>query len=310
MKTSHTTFENDLRERLLDVVYAQWYLLGVPFSPSRQPVVTEVIDPEALLWCSLEFLPTEGRLREGVRAWLKAYDSQIIRHRVNRVAKTGEPRTRIWRALIDSSCVKEHVPAEPCHGLDSIDEVADFCVAIRESRQPVEATSPLVGTLPHGPSSGLLRARDLLGSDIRHLLLVYLLASPGSSRLKDIERYSKYSYRSISDTAARWEAAGVLEVERGYCRLVDPEPWHALLGNQLRKAVVVEWFELFDALIHLLRAAAKARRKGLAPDSPVIDSYCRTARDVLCSVARGQGRGESSTITYLRKPVPQGISGG
>lgn len=301
MTTSHTTFENDLRERLLDIVYGQWYELGVPFSPSRPPAATEVIDPEALLWCSLEFFPSEGRLREGVQAWLKAYESQVIRHRVNRVAKAGEPRTHIWQALIDSTHLKVETPTEPCHGLDSIAEVDAFCSAIKESRRHAEASKHPAGTPLEHPSSGLLRARDLLGSDIRHLLLVCLLAKPGGSRLKDIAQFSKYSYRGISETAARWEAAGVLVVEHGYCRLVDPEPWHTLLQGQLRKAVVVNWFSVFEALIEVLRAAARARRKGLSPDSPVIGSYCRKACGVFDSARREEGRGEPQSITYLRK---------
>ena len=63
------TFEHAFRQRLLDVIYAQWGELGAPFSDRRD--WNDVIDPEALLWCSLEFLPTEPRLAETVLEWFR-----------------------------------------------------------------------------------------------------------------------------------------------------------------------------------------------------------------------------------------------
>ncbi len=61
MKTSLITFESIFRDGLLDLIYAQWRLLGAPFSSIKLDL-PEVIDPESLLWCSLEFAPTEPRL--------------------------------------------------------------------------------------------------------------------------------------------------------------------------------------------------------------------------------------------------------
>ncbi len=301
MTTSHTTFESDLRERLLDVVYGQWCELGVPFSTPRPPATTEVIDPEALLWCSLEFSPSDERLWEGVQAWLRVYGGQVNQRRVNQVAKPGDPRTHIWWALMKPASLKMETPTEPCHGLDSVTELENFCASIKKSLQRAEGSKHAAGTPLEHPSSGMLRARDLLGSDLRHLMLVYLLANPGGSRLKDVAQFSKCSYRSVSETAARWEAAKALVVKHGYCRLVDPESWHALLQGQLRKAVVVDWFAILEALIDVLRAAARCRRKGLSPDSPVIGSYCRKACDVLDSASREEGRGRSLSIACFRK---------
>ena len=130
MKISPTTFEQDLRGRLLDLVYGQWHDLGVPFSVTVRPDAVEVIDPEALLWCSFEFLPTEPRLQEGVTAWLDVRGDCIIRQRIKRLATRGDPRTGIWHAAdktrksrLDAGH-KLEAPAEPCHGLDSSAEVS------------------------------------------------------------------------------------------------------------------------------------------------------------------------------------------
>jgi hypothetical protein len=45
--TSQITFESQFRERLLDIIYGQWALLGIPFSQAGH--TDEVIDPEALI---------------------------------------------------------------------------------------------------------------------------------------------------------------------------------------------------------------------------------------------------------------------
>jgi hypothetical protein len=74
MTTWLTTFESALRQHLLDLLYAQWHELGVPFAaPLHCP--DEVIDPEALLWCSLAMMPADPRLREGVPPGWAAMDS-------------------------------------------------------------------------------------------------------------------------------------------------------------------------------------------------------------------------------------------
>ena len=299
MKTSPTTFEEDLRGRLLDVVHGQWHDLGVPFSNPLRANAAEVIDPEALLWCSLEFLPTEPRLLEGLTAWLRTHGGCIIRQRIKRLATKGDPRTGIWHALDRTRNPRPEVPAEPCHGLNSPANVTDFCEKLSSGSilHALEHTPP--GRLAEGPSTILLRARDLLGGDLRHALLVYLLANPDGGKLKTLQRWSRYSYRSISETAARWEAAGVLVIDHGYCRLSNPEPWHELLRHQAGEAAIVNWIEVFDACVSLLRALAKADRKGLGSDSPVVSSFLRNARNALSSAILGGRRDKRPSVWHI-----------
>ena len=301
MKTSLTTFEAALRERLLDVVHGQWHALGVPFSNRLPSDTAEVIDPEALLWCSLEFLPTEPRLREGVTAWLATRGNYIIRQRVKRLTTNGDPRIGIWHAVDRTRESRPEVPAEPCHGLDSPAKVCDFCERLSSDsiRNALEHTPP--GRLAEGPETILLRARDLLGGDLRHALLVYLLANPDGGKLKTLEQWSRYSYRSISETAARWEAADVLVIDHGYCRLTNPEPWHELLRHQAGGATIVNWPDVFDACVSLLRALAKADRKGLDSDSPVVSSFTKAARNALSSAVLGGRRTTRPSVSHIEE---------
>jgi len=305
MKNSLTTFERDVRERLLDVVAGQWHDLGVPFSAAPAPNSAEVIDPEALLWCSLEFFPTDPRLREGVVAWLHTYRNCIIRQRVNRLAKAGEPRTSIWQALLGWKNQRSEPPGEPCYGLASATDVTKFCETLSSYRNRLVHGDfkGRTGAPSEGASTAILRARDLLGSDLRHLLLVYLLASHGGERLRTIERWSGYSYRSLSETATRWQTAKVLDIDHGYCHLGSVQPWLALLRHKTQGAVIVDWLRVFDAYVHLLRALAKAGRKDLSLDSPVVDSYCRETDKALSSAVLVGKQDEAPSVSHLHEPI-------
>jgi hypothetical protein len=79
MKTLLTTSETRIRTSLLEVLHAQWREFGVPFHSAHLTSQLEVIDPEALLWCSLEFTPTEPRFAEGVHAWVSANRTRLNR---------------------------------------------------------------------------------------------------------------------------------------------------------------------------------------------------------------------------------------
>jgi len=306
MTTSLITFERDFRQRLLDVVYGQWHDLGAPFSNVSRARPAEVIDPEALLWCSFEFLPTEPRLNESLQAWLLANPNYIIRQRLNKVAGSGDPRTNIWCALDKASKSKSPVPSEPCHGLDSPAEVTEFCEGINRDLQRGKSSDTHLGRPIPDPSTVLLRARDLLGNDIRHFLLVYLLATPGGGKLRTVQKWSGYSYRSISETAGRWEAAGVVAIDHGYCRLSDSAPWHTLLRRHAENAILVNWFQLFGAGVCLLRALAKARSKDLSWDSAVVTAHRRDACTALISsLLNNDVPDASASVAWLRDLFPQ-----
>ncbi|MCX5658427.1 MAG: hypothetical protein NTW19_01740 [Planctomycetota bacterium] len=314
MTTPLTTFEDDFRRRLLDVVYGQWHDLGVPFAPAPPRGSTEIIDPDALLWCSLEFLPTEPRLREGVAAWWHVHGKVIIRQRLNRLAKPGEPRTAIWHRLTPPSAQargsEPDRPTEPCHGLQSPEQVIAFCAKFEHDlgpdrrktgtgESPRRLGSPLVG-----PSTLAIQARNLLGTDLRHILLIHLLTNPHGVQLRTLQRQSGYSYRSLLDIATRWEDAGAVALDRGFCRLTRTDAWHSLLRDQAREAVLVDWLQVFEACVSLLRALTKGGRKGLAWDAAVLTHF-REETDRVLSAALAQGRGPFPSVAHLREPFQQ-----
>jgi hypothetical protein len=277
MKTSPTTSEAGVRDALLDVLHAQWREFGVPFNVILPGAKLEVIDPEELVWCSLEFTSQEPRLAEGVRAWVTANRTRINRQRLNKLVRTSvnDQRSELWHALEN---------AAPSGA---------------KAKKTKTKKKPL-GNRADGPSTLLLRSRDTLGNDCRSFLIAHLIGNPRGVRLREVSKATGYSYRSISEAASSWERAGVSRIKHGYCVLVNPAPWCELLGCTAAKVVVVDWHATYQASIEVVRTLAKARALGFSPDHPLVISAIRTADAMLEIAAGGADRSRTPTHSRLR----------
>ncbi len=289
MKTSPTTSpttsssEGRVREALLTVLHAQWRALGVPFSSAPPATCPEVIDPEALLWCSLEFIDREPRLAEGVRAWVAANRARLIGERIIKLVRASpdDARGERWRALLDEK--------RPRLGRRRADDLGIG------SKQP--------GRQAGGPSTLLLRARDLLGNDCRSFLIVFLLGSERGLRLRELSKWTGYSYRAISEAATGWERAGVVHISHGHCVLAAPTPWSELLGCQRSEIVTIDWPAAYQAPIELLRTLAKAREQRFAAHHQLILSAIATTVTALTNAAAGAETSRVPTLNLLRSAL-------
>ena len=278
MTTSLITFENQIHEWLLDLLHSQWRLLGVPFSTSRSPRPHEVIDPEALLWCSLEFFPSEPRLREQVLAWLAGNDKCLLRPRIRKFARgQSDPRSNIWNVLDPQWKSNVIEPTQPCYGQKSVAQLLQFCRDLADKPNPAATLRQKPGLRQRTDATVLLRARDALGSDAKHFLLVYLLANPGGAKLRPIATWSGQSYRNIFNAASRWEVAHIVSIEHGYCRLKNPAPWEDILELESNQILLLDWARFYDTSIQLLQALNKAQAALIPADSPVIATILREA---------------------------------
>ena len=285
MKTSPTTSEAGVRAALLDVLHAQWREFGVPFNAILPGAKLEVIDPEELVWCSLEFTSQEPRLAEGVRAWVTANRTRINRQRLNKLVRTSvnDQRSELWHAL--ENAAPSGAKAKK--------------TKTKKTTTKTKKTKPL-GNRADGPSTLLLRSRDTLGNDCRSFLIAHLIGNPRGVRLRDVSKATGYSYRSISEAASSWERAGVSRIKHGYCVLVNPAPWCELLGCTAAKVVVVDWHATYQASIELVRTLAKARALGFSADHPLVISAIRTADAMLEIAAGGADRSRTPTHSRLR----------
>jgi len=278
MKTSLITFENQIREWLLDLLHSQWRLLGVPFSTSQSERPHEVIDPEALLWCSLEFFPSEPRLCEQVLAWLAGNDQSLLRPRIRKFARVKpDPRSNIWNVLDPQWKSNTPEPPIPCYGQESVAQLLQFCRDLAGKPNTTTTLRQQPGLRQRTDATVLLRARDTLGTDAKHFLLVYLLANPGGAKLRSIAAWSGQSYRNISKAASRWEAAHIISIEHGYSRLKNPTTWKAILEVKSDQILLLDWTRFYDTSIQLLQVLNKAQAASIPVDTPFIAALLREA---------------------------------
>jgi hypothetical protein len=284
MKTSPTTSREDrVREALLDVLHAQWRELGVPFQapafdhPQRFPL--EVIDPEALLWCSLAFFSSEARLEEGVRSWFTTNRARVNTQRLNTLAKRNEhepnetARVSAWRSI---------------NGVRRL------------------VTRKHIGVAASTAASLHLRSRDVLGNGCAAYLIVALLGSPRGVRCRDVADSTGYTYRCVADTAASWADAGLVRLEHGFCTILDPTPWAQLLRCDLAEVVTVDWQAAYGTVLEYLRTLERARAAGVAEDSPLLAAAATKAEGALQGAAAGVAPERAPAIEALRNRIRAG----
>jgi hypothetical protein len=284
MKTSPITSREDrVREALLDVLHAQWRELGVPFQvpafdhPQRFPL--EVIDPEALLWCSLAFFSSEARLEEGVRSWFTTNRARVNTQRLNTLAKRNEhepnetARVSAWRSI---------------NGVRRL------------------VTRKHIGVAASTAASLHLRSRDVLGNGCAAYLIVALLGSPRGVRCRDVADSTGYTYRCVADTAASWADAGLVRLEHGFCTILDPTPWAQLLRCDVAEVVTVDWQAAYGTVLEYLRTLERARAAGVAEDSPLLAAAATKAEGALQGAAAGVAPERAPAIEALRNRIRAG----
>jgi predicted transcriptional regulator len=298
MKTLLTTFEYRVREWLLDRLHNQWRALGVPFSVDEQPLrAKEAIDPEALFWCSLEFFPTQPRLREQVLTWWANNSASLLLPRIRKFAQVqGDPRASIWRVLDPEWRRSPKPPAEPCYGQKSVQELLDFCDDLGKQvpKRRVQRQQP--GKAEETVATVILRARHAVGNDAKHFILVYLLANRGGAKLRSVAQWSGHSYQNIAKVAQRWEAANILTLEHGYARLKNPVLWATALDLGHVSIVLLNWLRFYDACINLLRSLSNADAKGLPAEGPVVTGLIREAADEAAASVEVEPTTPSETV--------------
>ena len=297
MKTLLTTFEHRIRDWLLDLLHSQWRTLGIPFSVEQPVRSEEAIDPEGLLWCSLEFFPTHPRLQEQVLTWWADNNQSLLLPRIRKLAQAkDDPRASIWRAL-DLQWKKSPEPSTAsCYGQASVDELLEFCRHLSQKTKTRKGQRQQVGTAEKTTATVILRARDVLGNDARHFILVYLLANRGGAKLRSVAAWSGQSYRNISKVAQRWESSDVIALEHGYARLKNPALWAAVLELAPPYIVLLNWQRFYDACIKLLRSLSRAEAKSIPADGPVVTAILREATNEAASSLEIEPSTPSETV--------------
>ncbi len=277
MPTSPTTSpEHVVREALLDVLHAQWREFGVPFDAPSFKAPLEAIDPEELIWCSLQFFGEEPRLEEAVRRWCVVHRGRVTQQRLNALARGRR---------------------------DDPDEAARLVAwkSLQDRRRDADGRS--IGRLATAPSCLHLRARDVLGTGCAAFLMAALLGSPRGVRCRDVAQMTGYSYRAVADVANAWSEAGIARLERGFCAMADPTPWARILRCEPGGVVLIDWHVVYAASIDLLRTLAKARAAGFDEDHPLVAAAFIEADESLQHVATGVPPERTPAVAAIREAI-------
>jgi hypothetical protein len=271
-----TSRESRLREALLDALHAQWRELGVPFGSRTWDQPLEVIDPEALIWCSLEFAGRDPRLIEGVHSWVADHRSSIVTQRLSTMIRhhAADPREQP-RCIAMSTCL---------------------AATAATTRRHVGAAAASAGAIH-------LRARDILGNGLAAFLLVELLGHPRGVRCRQVAETTGASYRSIVEVAGRWQRSELVTLDRGFCTLLDPRPWHEVLRCTPGSIVTVPWNQIYTVLIDHLRELAHVATVGIADDDRLIIGAARQVRARVAALVPGLDPSSTPIVTSLLESI-------
>jgi hypothetical protein len=292
--TPTTSLEHHARAALLDALHAQWRELGVPFHTPEHGRPLEVIDPEALLWCSLHFFESEPRLAEGVRSWFAVHRARVSTQRLNTLARRS-------RALSSGT------PARQETGADESSSDPAWVAAwrgLQDARRPTVRAN--IGTESPSAATLQLRARDIFGNSCAAHFVVALLGSPRGVRCRAVAEETGFTYRAVANLAASWKNAGVVRLEHGFCTIIDPTPWARILRVNPEEIATVDWRAAYAAVLELLRELARARATGLPETHPLVVAAIARADRALEASAAGIAPDRSPTIHTLRVAIAFG----
>jgi hypothetical protein len=176
----------------------------------------------------------------------------------------------------------------------------DRFMNMRQSRAAKAEFASRLGKISRRPSTLLIRARDVFAGDSRHFLMTYLMGCTEDTPLRHAAAWSRYSYRTLSTAASRLENAGIIEVERGRCRLLKPSTWWDTFSlKQDVPLAIIDWFDVFAACDNLLQVIARAREVGFEPANPALQGRVRGTSEALRKAL--YTRCPAPTLDVLRK---------
>ena len=279
-----TTY-NILINGLLRLISQQWAALGVDIRSEDSPPEA-VIDPEALLWGTLEIARYDQRLFDAVLEWLQLNHRWIAAGRFRRIdpCKTkNDIRWSIlgsiaahleskkpvfaWRGLA-KNCGKpllEQLPLfldftdRPLSVGEHRDKLFADCGISRGTFAPRNRTSEPRLTIP---ANLLLKAKSLFRGDTKAYVWAVLLAREGAF-CSIITEQTYYQKGSISKVLTDFVRAGVCYEERR-----QTAKWYSLINKQQWRDVLQlkyippwpNWVRFFQGAIHILRTCASSKQ--------------------------------------------------
>lgn len=199
-----------LSDALLNLLWRQWHELGAPAARQKSAATQSIIDPEALVLCSLAMVQREPRLGDALVSWCATNSEHLSAQRLKNLARDYPASVQ---ALLPGLA---HVMVEA--GKDSrwrpLAGGTSAFPAILAQRGPKQSTAvPL-----DRPAAFLLRMRAIFGLGLKADIIVFLLRKRDPHDYSDageIARAVGYNRTAVKRTLDVLEAAGVLSTTGG-----------------------------------------------------------------------------------------------
>jgi DNA-binding transcriptional ArsR family regulator len=196
-------------DALLNLLWRQWHELGAPAARQKSTATQSIIDPEALVLCSLAMVEREPRLADALVSWCAANSAHLSVQRLNNLARD----------------YPEGVPAQ-LPGLAHVMVKAGHDFRWRSLAGPGTPPTDLMQRAPKQstvvpldrPSALLLRMRALFGLGLRADIVTFLLRKRDPQEYSDageIARALGYNRTAVKRTLDVLGAAGVVIVTEG-----------------------------------------------------------------------------------------------
>ncbi len=271
------------------VVSQQWAALGVSLRADDPPET--VVDPEALLWCTLEVGRYDARLFDEVVDWLEVNHPRINIWRLRRLSPEHDDirrqtlsavagrlcrtvRAAAWNKIATDEKLQgqpqlEKTPLFLDHSGKALSSPSgvdpDFAnrgLIRSEIKTGRQSKKPLLTI----PSTLLLKVRALFGNSASAEIITTLLTRPEVFQSFLAERIG-YSKAGIGRTLAGFVECGVCREERRpaakFYSLTDREAWRKVFNLQFFPPWP-DWSAIFRGLIHLHRKCVELNQKNVS----------------------------------------------
>ena len=271
---------------MLRLLSQQWSALGVALE--ADPAPEAVIDPEALLWCTLEGARYDPRLFGEVLDWLSVNHGTINFQRLRRIGPpmsdirwrilaaiatkvASRPGASKWKRIVERQVYRGLLgEADPLFlapdgrplpvGAPLDRDFREFGIgaAVLETRgksRPVDLTEP---------AALVVRARALFGLNAKAETWAALLVRLGAFH-SDLVAQTGFAFGTVGDALEGFVKCGICREERRvkakwYC-LVHREQWKSVLSLDFFPPWP-DWIRTFRWLVSLLRKSLSLRREG------------------------------------------------
>lgn len=254
MVTSLITLKDELEKISLDIIYSQWCELGCNLN--AKPIGNYLIDHDALLWFSLEFVHKDARLREQIAYWLDENPGYISK---SIVKKSAENKNDSRMAILDDLLTKKRTKFDLKNKIDS-------------------------EKIKLSPHCLLTRTIPLLGNDLRRMLIMLFIANPHGLTGEQIIKFTKYSKRMVYETLGNLEKTGFLYKEKPIYYLLKRDIWCSLLECP-KKINFFNSNDIFESVVTLLRTLTQCIKQEIPFGSRIVTDAFSTAENKIIKAA-------------------------